>query len=278
MAPLPSWELGTGDRQCHQGTSLQVTPPHTHTPQLCVETPLPGKSSIILSCLHHTITPAPSALVYTVCTVMIICAGFCVSLQVFLCPLCVYERGLWLVCVCVCPHMRSRALCACVSAPDQPLIAIFSPVDVGGSHLAPWWEKGRIWILRVRGRGGKGRQSKMMTVEAAFCTAPQPPLGECRRSILDNCFVYRITNNWLDYFFPSKLTEPTGCFGAKWSLPFVVDMWPSIHLCLVFAKLEFSPLENGCAILGGLEELNNACNVISTVPGTERVFTPLGCY
>ena len=173
-------------------------------------------------------------------------------------------------CVCVC-------VCVCVSAPEQPLIAIFSPVEVGGSHPASWWEKGRIWILRVRGRSGEG-QAKMTTVEAAFCTAPQPPVGECRRSILDNCFVYRITNNWFDYFFPSKLTEPTGCFGAKWSLPFIPHMWRSIYLCLVFSKLEFSSLENGDAILGGLDELNNACNVISTVPGTERVFTPLGYY
>ena len=55
------------------------------------------------------------------------------------------------VCVCV---------CVCVSAPDQPLIAIFSPVEVGGSHLAPWWEKGRIWILRVRGRRGEGQAIK----------------------------------------------------------------------------------------------------------------------
>ena len=188
------------------------------------------------------------------------------------------------VCVCVCVSAPDQPLvcvcvCVCVSAPDQPLIAIFSPVEVGGLSPSSLLGEGQNLDSEGEGEeGGKGRQSKMMTVEAGFCTAPQPPVGECRRSILDNCFVYRITNNWFDYFFPSKLTEPTGCFGAKWSLPFIAHVWPSLYLRLVFSKLEFSSLENGDAILGGLEELNNACNMISTVPGTDRVFTPLSYY
>ena len=111
---LPSREPGTAGRQCHQLASLQVTPP-THTqPSSAQKHPSQETAPLSSPISHHSITPTPSALVYTVCTVMIICAGLCVSLQVFLCPLCVYERGLWFVCVCVCPRMRSRALCVCV--------------------------------------------------------------------------------------------------------------------------------------------------------------------
>ena len=54
---LPSREPGTAGRQCHQLASLQVTPPHTHTAQLCSEAPVPGNSSIILShlpSLHYS--------------------------------------------------------------------------------------------------------------------------------------------------------------------------------------------------------------------------------
>lgn len=116
--------------------SASQPPPHTHTqPRSAQKHPSQKTAPLSSPISHHSITPTPSALVYTVCTVMIICAGLCVSLQVFLCPLCVYERGLWFVCVCVCPCMRSRALCVCVSAPDQTLIAIFSPR--GGGGLSP---------------------------------------------------------------------------------------------------------------------------------------------
>lgn len=154
--PLPSREPGTAGRQCHQLASLQVSPPPpTHTqPSLAQKHPSQKTAPLSSPISHHSITPTPSALVYTVCSVMIICAGLCVSLQVFLRPLCVDERGLWFVCVCVCPCMRSRALCVCVSAPDQTLIAIFSPTEVGGSHPAPCGE-GRVWIL---GDEGKSRE------------------------------------------------------------------------------------------------------------------------
>ena len=149
-------------------------------------------------------------------------------------------------------------LCVCVSAPDQTLIAIFSPTEVGGCHPAPCGED-RVWIL-----GGEGKSKERQAVKddgcrGRVCTVPQPPVRECRRSILDNCFVYRITNNWFDYFFPSKLTEPTGCFGAKQSLPFITYMWPCIYLCLVFSRREFPSLENGDVIPGGLEVVKNAC-------------------
>lgn len=61
-----------------------------------------------------------------------------------------------MVCVCMCVPMHevTCSVCVCVSAPDQTLIAIFSPTEVGGSHPAPCGE-GRVWIL---GDEGKSRE------------------------------------------------------------------------------------------------------------------------
>lgn len=76
----------------------------------------------------------------------------------------------------------------------------------------------------------------MMTVHGRVYTAPQPPVTECRRSILDNCFVYRITNNWLDYFFPGKLNalfvlKPSG-------LCLLLLTWAHVYVC-VSSSLNF---------------------------------------
>lgn len=86
---------------------------------------------------HLFITPVPQHLC-TVHAVMIIRAGLYVSLQVFLCVLCLYERSLWFLCVCVCKwgHMlcvctKSHTLCVAVYLLLIRL-TIFSPMEVGG--------------------------------------------------------------------------------------------------------------------------------------------------
>lgn len=40
----------------------------------------------------------------------------------------------------------------------------------------------------------------MMTVRAGSALPPSCQLENRRRSVLDHCFVYRVTNNWFDYF------------------------------------------------------------------------------
>lgn len=105
------------------------------------------------------------------------------------------------------------------------------------------------------GSGGKRQAMEDETVPGRVCTAPQPPVRECRRSILDHCFVYRITTTGWTLF--SRQIEPTICFGAQWSLSLVTFMCPHAHLYLVICELELPPRASGPAIMGGLEEVGS---------------------
>lgn len=69
-------------------------------------------------------------------------------------------------------------------------------------------------VVGGAGSGGKRQAVEDETVPGRVCTAPQPPVRECRRSVLDHCFVYGITTTgWTLY--PGKLNplfvlEPSG--------------------------------------------------------------------
>ena len=67
------------------------------------------------------------------------------------------------MCVCVCPGMRSRALC--VYQLLIRLIAIFLPVEVGGPQPFLWVGEQCLDPGGGEGKmGGRGKQSKMMAV------------------------------------------------------------------------------------------------------------------
>lgn len=190
---------GWQGQKCPQAASLETSPP------ALLRKPFPGNAPIILSHLpsvHYSYPPG--SCVHSLHCNDSLCRSVCFCTSVFMSSVCMREvYGLYV-------YVRAHEVtcCACARSwldSDRHLL----PHRGGGFSPSSRGMGARAWVLggaRDEREGGKerGRQSKMMTVLGRVCSAPQPPVRECRRSILDNCFVYGITNNWFDYFFPAN--------------------------------------------------------------------------